>query len=86
MQALTVRFPEVLIEEWASVLFVALAARLVNDSSAACRNMYISAAQALLQVRLCSSACCNVGLCWAFGSELLGIVALFLGFADLCRL
>ena len=46
------RFPEALIEEWASVLFVALAARLVNDSSAACRNMYISAAQALLQVGL----------------------------------
>ena len=77
------RFPEALIEEWASVLFVALAARLVNDSSADCRSMYIGAAQALLQVGLQSSACCDVGLCRAFGSELLGSVALFSGFAEL---
>ena len=66
MQALTVRFPEALIEEWAPVLFVALAARLVNDSSAACRSMYISAAQALLQVELRSSARCDIEHLLAF--------------------
>ena len=82
MQALTVRFPEALIEEWAPVLFVALAARLVNDSSAACRSMYISAAQALLQVELRSSARCDIELCWPFGSRSVGQCRSLFG---LCR-
>ena len=52
MQALTVRFPDALVEEWAPVLFMALVVRLVNDPSAACRDMYEQALKTLLQVRL----------------------------------
>lgn len=47
-------------EEWAPVFFVALVARLVNDPSAACRDMYEQALTALLQVRLWPiSLCCT---------------------------
>ncbi len=52
MQALTVRFPNALIEEWAPVFFMALVVRLVNDPSAACRDMYEQALKTLLQVCL----------------------------------
>ena len=55
VQALTVRFPDALIEEWAPILFMALVVRLVNDPSAACRDMYEQALKALLQVRIISS-------------------------------
>lgn len=51
MQALSVRFPDALIEEWAPVFFMALVVRLVNDPSAACRDMYEQALRTLLQVR-----------------------------------
>lgn len=55
MQALTVRFPDALIEEWAPILFMALVVRLVNDPSAACRDMYEQALKTLLQVRITNS-------------------------------
>ena len=51
MQALSVRFPDALIEEWAPVFFMALVVRLVNDPSAACRDMNEQALKTLLQVR-----------------------------------
>ena len=56
MQALTVRFPDALVEEWAPVLFMALVVRLVNDPSAACRDMYEQALTTLLQVCLKTAA------------------------------
>lgn len=55
VQALTVRFPDALIEEWAPILFMALVVRLVNDPSAACRDMYEQALKALLQVLIINS-------------------------------
>ena len=51
------RFPDALVEEWAPILFMALVVRLVNDPSAACRDMYEQALTTLLQVCPQSATC-----------------------------
>lgn len=58
LQALVMRFPEPLVEEWAPVFFMALVARLVNDPSVACRAMHEQALQTLLQVQFRGFASC----------------------------
>ena len=62
LQALILRFPEPLVEEWVPVFFMALVARLVNDPSVACRVMHEQALKTLLQVQFGGCTSC-LGQC-----------------------